>query len=232
MNHISSHIVLFVIASVATINISFAQTYSMIPKDTFYSIGTLEDLETLSFHQINISSKAIVLKWKKISANIPSNWEASVCDNSICNTTLVDSGMMNPIDTGDYGLLLIHITPHVNYGTAVIRYAIWDIANADMKDTLTYVLVVSASSKIERVENVNTLNIYPNPSNGDINLVSNLPLGFEFIVTDILGKVMLKGTSVTNSIRISTKEIPSGEYNITFLDSKSTKTSKKILIQH
>ncbi len=109
----------------------------------------MEDLETLSIQQLNISTNNITLMWKKIYESVPPIWEASVCDNAFCNTSLVDNGIMNPIFPNDFGLLLLHITPHVNYGTAVVRYAVWDIANPALKDTLTYILTVNTTSGIE-----------------------------------------------------------------------------------
>lgn len=224
-------IVLSVAALIATTDISLAQSFSNRPNDTIQIIGMMEDLQTLSIEQLNISPNTITLKWKKVSERVPLLWEASVCDNQICHTTLVDSGMMNPVISSDYGLLLLHITAHVNYGTAIVRYAIWDHANPTMKDTLTYILTVSATSGINEAENENTFSIFPNPAKESINIISKLQTGFQFLITNTLGKEVEKGISKTNSISVDIQNLPNGVYNISIFTENNIINTKKILIQ-
>jgi hypothetical protein len=138
---------------------------------------------------------------------------------------------MNPIYPSDYGFLLLHITPHVNYGTAIVRYAVWDFANPAMKDTLTYILTVSATSGIATTENKNAFSISPNPAKDNININSNLPTGFQFLITDVSGKEIEKGVSKTNSISVSTENLSNGIYNISIFTENKIITTKKFLIQ-
>lgn len=229
---IIKNIVLSVAAILAATDISFAQSFSNTPNDTINIVGMMEDLETLSIEQLNISPNTITLKWKKVSESVPLLWEASVCDNQICNTTLVDSGMMNPVNPSDYGLLLLHITAHVNFGTAIIRYAVWDIANPTVKDTLTYILTVSATSGISEAHSKYAFNIYPNPAKENINIISKLQTGFQYIITDISGKEMNKGSSKTNTISLSTENLPNGLYSVSIIAENNTINTKKILIQN
>jgi hypothetical protein len=224
-------IVLSVAAIFAATDISFAQSFSNTPNDTINIVGMMEDLETLSIQQLNISPNTITLKWKKVSESVPLLWEASVCDNQICNTTLVDSGMMNPVNPSDYGLLLLHITAHVNYGTATVRYAVWDIANPAMKDTLTYILTISATSSIAESENKNAFSIFPNPAKESINIVSKLQTGFQFLITDVSGKEIEKGVLSANSISVNTQNIANGVYNVSIFSENKIVNTKKILIQ-
>ncbi|CAN5618435.1 hypothetical protein BH11BAC1_BH11BAC1_20120 [soil metagenome] len=127
---------------------SIAQTYSISPNDTIQLTGALEDLQTLSISQINTSADTLNLMWRKVSESVPPNWDAYVCDNSICYTTLEDSGSMNPVLPSDYGFVLLHITPHVDYGTALIRYSVWDINNPGSIDTLTFRLTVNSGNPL------------------------------------------------------------------------------------
>ncbi len=224
-------IVLSVAAIFAATDISFAQTYSLVPNDTINLMGMMEDLETLSIQQPNISNDTIILKWKKVSESVPTLWEANVCDNAFCNTSLVDSGTMNPVMPKEYGLLLLHITPHTNYGTAIVRYAVWDIANPTLKDTLTYILNVNATTGIAATENKNAFSIFPNPVKDNINIISKLPTGFQFLITDVSGKEIEKGVSKTNSISVSTENLSNGIYNISIFTENKIITTKKFLIQ-
>jgi hypothetical protein len=224
-------VVLSVAAFFAATDISFAQTYSLVPNDSINITGTLEDLQTLSIQQLNISSNTIQLKWKKVSESVPALWEAVVCDNQVCYTSLVDSGMMNPVIPTDYGFVLLHITPHVNYGTAIVRYAVWDTANAAIKDTLTFVLTVNNTAGITETETENSFSIFPNPAKGNISIVSNLPSGFQVLITDVSGKEIKKGVSKTNSISVSTENFRSEVYTISIIINNEIINVKKILVQ-
>jgi hypothetical protein len=224
-------IVLSVAAIFAATDISFAQSFSNTPNDTINIVGIMEDLETLSIQQFNTTIDTIHLQWQKVSESVPLLWEASVCDNQICNTTLVNNGTMNPVIPNEYGLLLLHITAHVNYGTATVRFAVWDIANPAMKDTLTYILTVSATSGINEAENKNAISIFPNPAKESINIVSKLQTGFQFLITDVSGKEIEKGISKTNSISLNTQNIANGVYNVSIFSENKIVKTKKILIQ-
>lgn len=226
-----SKIVLSAAAIFVAADISFAQSYSLVPNDTINMVGMMEDLETLSIQQPNISNDTIILKWKKVSESVPSLWEANVCDNASCNTSLVDSGTMNPVLQSEYGLLLLHITPHTNFGTAVVRYAVWDIANPELKDTLTYILTVNNTSGIADAENKNSFSIFPNPAKENINIISNFQSGFHYLITDVSGKEINKGISKTNSISVSKENLPNGVYNVSIFTENKIVNTKKILIQ-
>ena len=134
---------------IAVTNFAVGQNYAIIPNDSIEITGVLEDLQTLSIQQENAISDTIYLGWEKVSAIVPEFWEASVCDNSLCYASLLDSGLMNPVFPGEYGLLLIHCTPHVMGGTAIIRYCVWDLSDPDNKDTLTYTLHVITTETID-----------------------------------------------------------------------------------
>lgn len=224
-------IVLSVAAIFAATDISFAQSFSNTPNDTINIVGIMEDLETLSIQQFNTTTDTIHLQWQKVSEIVPLLWEASVCDNQICNTTLVNNGTMNPVIPNEYGLLLLHITAHVNYGTATVRYAVWDIANPAMKDTLTYILTVSATSGINEAENKNAISIFPNPAKESINIVSKLQTGFQFLITDVSGKEIEKGISKTNSIAVNTQNLQNGVYTVSIFTENKFINTKQFLIQ-
>jgi hypothetical protein len=71
---------------------------------------------------------------------MPFGWEANICDNSFCYTSLVDSGTTLPVLPGDNGLMLIHCTPHITEGSAIIRYTISEANTPWQIDTLTWII--------------------------------------------------------------------------------------------
>jgi hypothetical protein len=213
--------------------VSFAQHYSIIPNDTIRIIGIMEDEQTLSIQQLNSSTDTITLHWKKISESVPSKWEASVCDNSFCNTSLADSGTMSPIIPADYGLLLLHITPHVTYGTAVVQYVVWDDTTPSIKDTLTYILTVFETMGINEAYNYYSFSIFPNPASDNLHIILPSESNDTFSITDISGTVIQKGTVLESSKFVSIENFPNGIYFILIFDPKKKYTfAKKIIVQH
>lgn len=225
-------IVVAIIALFAIVSVSFAQSYSITPDDTVKMAGAMEDMETLSIQQVNTSNSIITLKWQKISASFPDKWEAAVCDNSLCNTSLVDSGMMNPVIPGDYGLLLLHITPHRNYGTAKVRYAVWNVATPSLRDTLTYILTVDETSGISESQSNKTFSIYPNPAKDNISIGTSLQTDFQYFVTDVSGRVLQAGISKTDVTLVPTGNLLNGIYNISISDMNKVVSTQKIAVQH
>lgn len=224
-------IVVTVVFSATTF--SFAQSYSLVPNDTINIAGMLEDLETLTIQQQNITTDTIQLKWKKINESVPDLWEASVCDNAICYATLQDSGTMNPIYPADYGFVLLHITPHVNYGTAIIRYEVWDIKTPLLRDTLTYILTVNATAKISTFSQGEDIGvkIFPNPSKENFIITTILQNCFQYSITDATGKEIEKGISNSSIQNISTDKWKNGYYTISILNNNKIISNKKIIIQ-
>ncbi len=230
--NVVKHIVISVAAIIVTTVVSFGQRYSLTPNDTVRIIGTMEDLETLSIQQVNISIDTITLKWEKISESVPAKWEANVCDNSFCNTSLVDSGTMKPIIPNEYGLLLLHITPHVEFGTAIVRYVVWDSANPSVKDTLTYILTVVETLGISKGENRYSFSIFPNPANDNIIITFDNQAISSFSITDITGTVIQTGISEAKMKSVSVGNISNGIYFISIFDQKKCTGSKRFIIQH
>ena len=210
---------------------SFSQAYALSPGDSVQFTGVFDHLQTLSIEQANVTADTIQLAWRKVSESVPPNWDALVCDNVMCYTSLVDSGIMNPVMPGDYGFVLLHITPHVNYGTAVVQYAVWDIANASMKDTLTYILSLDSVSAISEDKTVESFQLFPNPANSGFNVKTKLDNGFTYTVSDLNGDEVLKGVSPTNCATVSTMNVDCGMYTVTIYKKKEMISNKIISIQ-
>lgn len=228
----NKYIVIVVAAVIAATAVSFAQSYSIVPNDTIRITGLMEDLQTLSIQQVNISTDTIILKWKKISESVPSKWEASICDNSFCNTSLVDSGTMIPVFPNEYGLLLLHITPLVEFGTAIVRYEVWDNAKPKRKDTLTYILKAVETLGVSEIEKTNSFSISPNPASNTITLTLGGEIGCAFSIVDFSGKTIQLGIFEANTASIIAENFPNGVYFVSIFDKKNRQNTKKIIVQH
>ncbi len=226
------YIVISLVVLITTSDVSFAQSYSIIPNDTFEVTGYLEDLETLIISQLNTTNDTLNLKWQKVSASVPANWEASICDNFTCNLDLAKNGTMNPVVPNDMGFLLLHITAHLNYGTAVIRYSVWDINYPATKDTLTFIMHVYAPAGTTVIDNNSSFSVFPNPSNSYINLKSTLDTAFQYFICDLSGKLISMGNSKESKVNISTSNLANGIYRASiYLKNKHINT-QSFIVQH
>lgn len=212
--------------------ITYGQTYSIIANDTISMTGIMEDLATLTIQQQNISNNTITLEWQKVSESVPPVWETNVCDNVICYSSLVNGGVMNPVGPGDFGFLMMHVTPHVNFGTAIIRYAVWDAAFPLLKDTLTYILTVNAPTGINNVTDVVEYSLFPNPANEMLHLKSDASSSFKYQISDMAGRIIESGESYLQQLSINTSEYHNGIYYFDIIDGNGKRRNSKIVILH
>ncbi len=209
------------------------KTYSLFPNDTIQLTGGLEDLQTLTINQVNISSDTIKLKWKRLSDIVPSNWDVSDCDNRFCNTVLSDSGIMNPVKPGDSAYLLMHITAHVNYGTSIVRYLVWDIKKPSFTDTLTYIFTATNSTGIRSGDPGSIITILSNPANSfiQINVPSDIKR-YTVYLTDYTGKVVYKNNCDSPVFFLPTETQTDGVYFLSIYEKEKLLRTKRIIIQH
>lgn len=132
------------------IGASNAQTFELVPNDSIMGSVWLEDNVDLTIEQKNITQDTLHLVWALVDALVPAQWDASVCDNVFCYTSLVDSGAMSPVSPGNRGKLYIRFTPHVIAGKGVVRYAVWDRSLPNRIDTLTYILSAQSTTDVTR----------------------------------------------------------------------------------
>ena len=117
-----------------------AQTFTNAPNDTIIGSLAMDEVTVFDIIQNNIQSDTIILSWSKVSALVPDQWVALICDNDVCYSDLYEGGTMIPVYTGQNGLMSLHVTAHVNPGTAIIQYGVWDNNYPTEVDTLTWIV--------------------------------------------------------------------------------------------
>ena len=118
----------------------YGQNYFHSPNDTLIANTILDGQVTMNITQIHPNNDTLHFNWNKLDVVLPFGWEANICDNSFCYTSLVDSGTTLPVLPGDNGLMLIHCTPHITEGTAIIQYTISEANTPWQIDTLTWII--------------------------------------------------------------------------------------------
>lgn len=135
---IKKHILVVAII-IATSNILFAQSYYHNPNDTIISNANFDDVSVYNITQVHPLNDTILFKYYKYSVVMPASWDAFLCDNATCHPDLADSVTMIAIP-GDNGLMSLHLNPHFDAGTGIIRYLIFDTNTPSQVDTLTWII--------------------------------------------------------------------------------------------
>lgn len=138
--------VLLWIAVFAAVHSSRAQSYYHTPGDTFTGFAMFQDVNVFNIIQVHPAADTLYFKWHKQSVDMPASWEASICDNGNCYTSLMDSGSMVPIVPGDDGLMSLHLDPKTVAGTGIIRYSLYAANSAAQVDTLTWIITAGSPS--------------------------------------------------------------------------------------
>lgn len=199
---------------------------------TIYASGTSEQVGLYMIMK-NISGDTQQYKWERIRENL-SNPNASdeLCDNWQCYT---------PSIQGDNWVLGNFITlyadeqtafepklsfPESTGGNATFKYYVLD-SNNERIDSLTIVFTstLSLSHNMAPVD----VKVYPNPSNGQIN-IKDASAGSTLEITDMVGKVIMKTklTGTNQSIDLSSN--PDGVYFYTIKPADGGKAITKKLV--
>lgn len=139
--------------------------------------------------------------------------------------------------TGSYFMLTTDLDEANTVGLSVVKYKIYNVnAVADsMMFTINYNGVNPATGLSVSEKDVNSMDIFPNPSNGDATLRISSSKSFDskLIVFNSIGEaVITKAVSVTegkNKIALNTDNLSAGVYFVSLQTGEKTLTRKLII---
>jgi hypothetical protein len=210
----------------AVVNVLIAQNYSLDPGDSILATAQFDDLTVYNILENNISADTLFMSWQKVSADVPAAWEALICDNNNCYSDLKENGTMHPVIPGEYAFLSVHVTPHINSGTAIVRYVVWETNNPSSRDTLTWII----SSELTGVGNeIIAENNF---------LIAGNQLLIQYFETtssalkiyDMDGRIMAEIIISSPKSAIDISHFPSGVFVVN-LKGKNSEITKKIFLQ-
>lgn len=102
-----------------------------------------------SIYMKNISKVSLKIAYEKVSADYPAGWDVSFCDNRNCFFSLRDKDTFTAMAPGEKASMKITVYPKGSADTAVVKYAVWDVNNPAVKDTLTFNIMVRWSAGIQ-----------------------------------------------------------------------------------
>ena len=212
---------------IAVANPLFSQSYYNSPNDTLISFTPLNSWAVLNITQVHPGQDTLLFHWEKFTDTTPVEWFAYICDNGACFPTLIDSGSMIPIVPGDNGLMSVHVKPLTVYGTATIRYLLFDVNSALAPDTLTWIVTADTTAGISDLHS----------SNPEFQLMGNelvltniSPLFSEINIHDLKGSLIFSTTINQFTNRLTLPEsLPS--VLLISISGKGIVFNKKIIYQ-
>ncbi|MHB1278995.1 MAG: T9SS type A sorting domain-containing protein, partial [Bacteroidia bacterium] len=175
--------------------------------------GSSEEFE-LVLHGFIVNQNAADsnFTWKRITNNLQTNWEASICDKVTCWSPQVHTNTF-VIPQGDSSILDAHFYLNNTIGNGHIQIAVWsgnDSANADTIDYFASTWALFAA----KVGNDKTVKIYPNPTKGQLNLDFESTGTVEVEIFDVLGKKMRSFSHEGEHSSMDLSDLPNGLYII------------------
>jgi hypothetical protein len=200
-----------------TTGIAVSQSYYHSPNDTLVSNTTVNNSVTMNITQIHPNNDTLQFVWKKFSVSMPNDWTATICDNTTCYPSLIDSSTTLPVLPGDDGLMLVHCYPNTNAGTGIIRYTIYEIHSPLQVDTLTWIIHAESTAGV----NESTSNDPVYSLNGNQFQLIDPASGFtDLTLLDLNGKEVFS-SGISTSLCV---ELPSLTANFYYLILSGNKT--------
>jgi hypothetical protein len=215
-------LILFILLAVVVVP-SSAQTthsYTAIPS-TQYSVSTsdLQDVTKFDIFLKNNTGEEINISWKKISLELPADWDYSMCDLGTCYAGIPDGDhTMSPVEKDSSGFLAPNIYPQGHVGAGKIVIYVWDKDNPLINDTLTWFITATAQAGVQVTKNEShKFTIFPNPSK------SRIKVDFTSLSSGKLNFIDMKGVSClqigVNDVKTIDTDLSlfhSGEYLVAF----------------
>jgi len=216
---------LALVCGIAFIQSVRSQTYNLDPAATVNVIAPYEELTIFDIYQINATDSNIVYGWTRVSVNLPSGWDYSLCDYPNCYTGIPASGQMDSVGGGYMGFLGVNINPYSIAGQGIVKIYVFDTNFPNSGDTLTWIINSSPVSIAENAD-LSSLKIYPNPATDRITINNGEnPAGTSWTIFSLDGKMQMTGT-FGQSGTIELGNLPCGMYLLHLDGNKSSGTVK------
>lgn len=202
-------------------------SYSITPANSMTVTAPYSSVTIFDIYQKNTSASKIVLKWKRISINLPAPWQYSMCDFGTCYAGIpVGPNTMDTVSVGGQGFLGLNIDPGTTDGVGTVKVYVYQSNLPNNGDTLTwYVKTIAAG--IEELFSNSGIKIFPNPAQNNLNINLNFYEPADVCLTDALGRKILT-TRVSSSANLDVSSFDKGFYTLT-IETKEKTFFKRII---
>lgn len=211
-----------------------AQDFGYEPAQELYT-----DLETDSYNFAHIDivpPGGIQFGWETVENTLPDGWTYSLCDYTDCYTNIPDDGMMTVISpseasSGVKGFLKITVDPGLVEGTATVKFYVYNSADYDEGDTITFTFNHSSSLSVDGLT-AKTLTVYPNPASDYLYIENQTVDHFDFQLMNLVGEVVYEGAvQSAHQMKVDVSAFESGIYFLGYISKDGIRHTQKVLIK-
>ncbi|WP_130736853.1 hypothetical protein [Flavobacterium sp. J27] len=102
------------------------------------SIANGKRLDISKIKVENISNKPIFLLWETVYNSFPKEWDCSMCQHGACQIGIPKGSSFNKLNPDQQGFIAIHVIPEKKTGRGVVKFKIYDKANPDYSQIITF----------------------------------------------------------------------------------------------
>jgi hypothetical protein len=203
-----------------------SQTFGVEPDSVLLVNPTMEEYDEHTILLPNLTSDSLVLHWRLAEDNMLEGWDYFLCDLGECYSAIPLNATMDTAFAEDHPFMQITFNPNTIIGTGNLIFYVNDVAYPDFKQRIEFVFNAGISSASEI--DIRELRVFPNPTQGIIQLKPNdwSVQSLEFY--DILGKLKYRVQNPVFPLQISTHLYP-GEYFMRINTPEFTSSQKIIL---
>jgi hypothetical protein len=190
-------------------------SYSVSPSHTVAFTALFDQLNGSTIYQLNTGSKKILLKWERLSVNLPAGWTGSICDNVSCFGDIPAGSIMDSVAPAEKGFLILDIDPGTVKGAGVVKMYVYQDGYYNMGDTLTW-NITSSSVGIDDLSTTNAIIVYPNPAKDRIQIdLQNSGTGIDFgYILDAMGREVIRFPLLQQNNTIDISRLTRSCYNL------------------
>jgi hypothetical protein len=190
-------------------------SYSVSPSRTIAFTALFNQLNGSTIYQLNTGTKKILLKWEKLSVDIPAGWTGSICDNISCFGDIPAGSVMDSVAPAQKGFLILDIDPGTVKGSGIVKVYVYQDGYYNMGDTLTW-NITSSSVGLDYFSATDAIIVYPNPAKGRLQIdLQNIRTRIDYgYILDALGKEVMRFPLLFQINTIDISSLNNGCYNL------------------
>lgn len=201
-------LVLFLIIIQSTF--CYSQKYQF-AKDSFGNSGTSSNVIALSAKFKNLVNDTLDLRWVKIFKDLPSGWDATICDLYNCYPATVDSVNFT-VQPGDSGYFTVDFDPKNIEGNGKIRLFVFE-PTEDRNLGITATFYGTTTTGINDQTDLTMVSVFPVPANEYLNINTSKTGNYQVEILDITGKIIKRNKFIgVSSLNLLISDINPGYY--------------------
>lgn len=200
--------------------------------DTVFVVGTAESVYD-NLYIVNSTGSSQGFKWKRVRLYMSNvSFTDQLCDNQYCFDCNGDPWVRPAaltIPDGDSTLFQPKLLTGGLSGSAHFRYYILNSSDVVLDSVDVYYTTTVGTEEMTELE----YKLYPNPTNGLVNLVLPETSGeVKIVLFNMVGAEVLKQTLVQGSNVINCESLENGVYFYSIIRNNEVVETKKLIIRH